>query len=136
MKNSASVQSQITFLYYHDLQAAASFYGDVMGFELIEDQQWAKIYCVRKNAFLGIVAGEKGFHQPQERNAVLVTLVVDDVPGWYAYLKSRGVRMLSQVQHREEIQIRCFFFKDPGGYTLEIQQFLKPHLAGIFHGNP
>ena len=135
MNHPPGPQSQITFLYYHDLQSAASFYGDIMGFELVEDQQWAKIYRVGRDAFLGIVAGEKGFHQPQERNAVLITLVVDDVPGWFAYLHSRGVKMLSELQHREEIHIRCFFFEDPGGYTLEVQQFLKPDLAGLFGGN-
>jgi hypothetical protein len=46
MKDSASVQSQITFLYYHNLEAAASFHGDVMGFPLREDQEWTKIYCI------------------------------------------------------------------------------------------
>jgi catechol 2,3-dioxygenase-like lactoylglutathione lyase family enzyme len=134
MKNRANVQSQITFLYYTDLQPAAAFYGDVLGFDLVEDQAWAKIYRVGRDAFLGIVAGERGFHRPQAQNAVLLTLVVDDVPGWYAHLKGRGVKLLSEVQHREDIQIRCFFFEDPGGYTLEIQQFLKPGLVEVFGG--
>lgn len=84
------------------------------------------------NAYLGIVAGDKGFHTPQERNAVLVTLVVNDIEGWYERLKSRGVKLLTELQHREEIQIRCFFLEDPGGYSLEVQQFLKPHLAELF----
>ncbi|MBN1135829.1 MAG: VOC family protein [Anaerolineae bacterium] len=132
-KQGFSVQSQITFLYYQDLQAATLFYGDIVGLEMVEDQAWARIYRVSGNAFLGIVAGEKGFHRPQERSAVLVTLVVDDVPGWYERLKSQGVKLLSDLEHREEIQIRCFFFEDPGGYTLEVQQFLKPNLTGIFH---
>lgn len=132
-KRGFSVQSQITFLYYQDLQAATLFYGDIVGLEMVEDQAWARIYRVSGNAFLGIVAGEKGFHRPQERSAVLVTLVVDDVPGWYERLKSQGVKLLSDLEHREEIQIRCFFFEDPGGYTLEVQQFLKPNLTGIFH---
>ncbi|HSJ59484.1 MAG TPA: VOC family protein [Anaerolineae bacterium] len=127
------VQSQITFLYYHDLEAAAAFYGNVLGLEMVEDQAWARIYRVSGNAFLGIVAGEKGFHRPQEQSAVLVTLVVDDVPGWYEHLKSQGVKLLSELQHREEIQIRCFFLEDPGGYTLEIQQFLRPDLVRLFH---
>lgn len=126
------VQGQITFLYYHEIESAAAFYGGVMGFELIEDQGWAKIYRVGGNAFVGIVAGDKGFHEPQERNAVLVTLVVNDIEGWYERLKSRGVKLLTELQHREEIQIRCFFLEDPGGYSLEVQQFLKPHLAKLF----
>jgi predicted enzyme related to lactoylglutathione lyase len=127
------IQSQITFLYYQDLATIAPFYEDVMGFERVEDQGWAKIYRVNGNAYVGIVEGERGFHEPQERNAVLLTLVVNDVPGWYEHLKRQGVTLLSELQQREDIQIRCFFFQDPGGYTFEVQQFLKPDLVEIFH---
>lgn len=127
--------AQITFFYYAELEAAVTFYEEVMGLELVEDQGWARIYRVGGGAFLGIVAGEKGFHRPQARNAVLLTLVVDDVPGWYEHLASRGARLLSEVQERPEIEIRCFFLEDPGGYTLEIQQFLRPDLIDVFYGD-
>lgn len=127
--------SQITFLYYRDLHPIALFYEDVLGLELVDDQKWARIYRVSGHAFIGMVAGEKGFHQPQEKNAVLVTLVVDDVPRWYEHLQSKGVKMLTELRHMEEIQVRCFFFEDPGGYTFEVQQFLNPNLAAIFHHN-
>ena len=128
-------QSQITFLYYRHLKPIAQFYEEVMGFELVEDQRWTKIYRVSGNAYLGVVAGEKGFHKPQGKNAVVVTLLVNDVPGWYEYLKGKGVKMLTELQHKEDIQVRCFFFEDPGGYTFEVQQFLKPDVARIFHGD-
>jgi catechol 2,3-dioxygenase-like lactoylglutathione lyase family enzyme len=133
MNELGKFQSQITFLYYRDLAPIASFYQDVLGLEMVEDQGWAKIYRVGGDAYVGIVGGEKGLHRPQEKNAVLITLVVNDVPAWYDYLKSQGVTMLSELQHSQEIQIRGFFFQDPGGYTFEIQQFLKPDLAEIFH---
>jgi hypothetical protein len=132
MQRPASIQSQITFLYYDELTPVAHFYEQVMGFERVEDQEWAKIYRVG-DAFLGIVAGDRGYHRAQEKSAVLVTLVVDDVSGWYEHLEAHGVRPLTEVQDREDIQIRCFFFDDPGGYTLEIQQFLRPESAAIFH---
>jgi predicted enzyme related to lactoylglutathione lyase len=126
------LQAQITFLYYRQIEPAASFYEQIMGFQLVEDQGWAKIYRTRGNAYLGIVAGEKGFHTPQERNAVLVTLVVDDAAAWYAALKKWDVQMLSELEDRPEIGIRCFFLQDPGGYTLEVQQFLQASLVEIF----
>ncbi len=91
----AGLQAQITFLYYQQIEPAASFYQHLMGFELVEDQGWARIYRTSGNAYLGIVAGEKGFHTPQENSAVLVTLVVDDAVRWYGQLKDRGVNMLS-----------------------------------------
>ncbi len=131
----ARTQSLITFLYYHDLEAAARFYEQVMGLELVEDQRWAKIFRVNGAAFIGVVAGDKGFRRPQEVNAVCLTFAVDDVDAWYTYLKGQGVKFLTELQDKPDIQVRCFFIEDPGGYALEIQRFLKPGLANIFHAS-
>ena len=133
--HSLEVQSQITFLYYDDLDAASVFYGDVMGFELVEDQRWAKIYRVSDSAFVGIVAGDRGFRKAQEYNAVLLTLVSDDVNAWYEHLEKAGVTLLSEIQEKMDVDIRCFFFEDPGGYALEVQQFLRADLVEVFHGS-
>jgi predicted enzyme related to lactoylglutathione lyase len=130
-----TMRSQITFLYYHDLQTASAFYEEVMGLELVDDQEWAKIYRVNGNAYLGIVDEKRGFLRAQEKSAVLITFVTDDVLGWYEYLKSKGVKILTELQKKEDIQVQCFFFEDPGGYALEIQRFLKPDLASIFQGS-
>ncbi len=128
-----TIHSQITFTYYTDLQPAADFYGRVLGLELVEDQGWAKIYRVDQGAFVGIVDGSHGFCRPQPHNAVLITLLVNDVAGWYEYLQERGVKLLTAVGERADIQVRNFFLEDPGGYALEIQQFLDPAVAAIFH---
>lgn len=133
--HSLEVQSQITFLYYDDLDAASVFYGDVMGFKLVEDQRWAKIYRVSDSAFVGIVAGDRGFRKAQEYNAVLLTLVSDDVNAWYEHLEKAGVTLLSEIQEKMDVDIRCFFFEDPGGYALEVQQFLRADLVEVFHGS-
>ena len=133
MQKPGRIQSQITFLYYPTIEPISTFHEDVLGLELVEDQGWAKIYRTSGSAFIGVVAGDKGFHKPQEKNAVLVTLAVADVPGWYAYLKDQGVKLLTEIKHSEEIQVTCFFFEDPGGYTYEVEQFLKPELGDVFH---
>jgi predicted enzyme related to lactoylglutathione lyase len=133
MTRPGKIQSQITFLYYQEIEPISSFYEEILGLELVEDQGWAKIYRTSGNAFLGVVSGEKGFHQPQDKNAVLITLAVADVPAWYAYLKDKGVKMLSEIIHSEEIQVQCFFFEGPGGYSYEVEQFLKPELGQVFH---
>jgi len=131
-QNNLNVQSQITFLYYRDLQPISRFYQDIMGFTLVEDQGWAKIYRVSGNAYLGIVDEKKGFREAQEKNAVLITLAVEDVFRWYNYLRHKGVKVLTQLREIEDIQVRCFFLEDPGGYAIEVQQFLKPNVARIF----
>jgi len=127
------VQSQITFLYYRDLQPVSEFYREIMGFELVEDQGWAKILRVSGNAYLGIVDEERGFCKAQEASAVLITLIVDDVSWWHDYLRRSGVGTVSELQTMKGIAVQCFFLEDPGGYTIEIQQFLEPEVARTFH---
>ncbi len=131
-QNNLNVQSQITFLYYRDLQPISRFYQDIMGFTLVEDQGWAKIYRVNRNAYLGIVDEARGFHKAREKNAVLITLVVGDVFWWYDYLRHKGVKILTELREIEDIQVRCFFLEDPGGYAIEVQQFLEPNVAQVF----
>ena len=130
------VRSQITFLYYEALPPAADFYGRIMGFELVEDQGWAKIYRSGGNAFVGIVDGERGYHRPQEKNAAMLTLVVDDVPAWEAHLRRQGVKILTPATVSTEIQAEYCFCQDPGGYVIELERFLKPELAAVFGLQP
>jgi len=132
MSQPPTIQSQITFFYYPELAPAATFYEEVLGLPVVVDQGWARIYRVNGTAFLGLVAGEKGFHQAQEKSAVLLTLVVDDATAWYAYLQEQRVPLLTELQHREDIQIRCFYLQDPGGYSIEVQEFLQPEVRREF----
>ena len=127
-----AVASQITFFYYRDLTPIAHFYEEVMGFERVEDQGWAKIYRVNGRAFMGIVDEQRGFHRAQERNAVLLTLVVDDVWAWYNYLKNQGIEIPKEPAISDQVKVEYFFFQDPGGYVIEIQRFLKPELEEPF----
>ena len=126
--------SQITWLYYDDMAGADAFFREVMGFERVVDQGWAKIYRTGRDAFLGAVAGDRGFRKPQQDAAVLITLVTQDVDGWYGYLEERGTKILTGIENREDIEIRCFFFQDPGGYAFEVQEFLEPDAVEMFHG--
>ena len=132
MPELGAIQAQITFLYYPQIEPAAAFYGEVLGLALVEDQGWAKIYRAGGNAYLGIVAGDRGFHRPQDQNAVLVTLVVVDVERWHTALQAKGIETLSELKQVADIGVRCFCLEDPGGYALEIQQFLKPEVAATF----
>ena len=135
MKRPAKAQSQVVFLYFDDLDEVAPFFEEILGLEMVEDQGLARIYRVAGNAFVGIVDGTKGYHKPQVKSAVLVTMAVPNVPAWYDYLKAHGVKLLTEVSAPSEIQVQAFFFEGPGGYIFEIQHFLKPHLQPIFHAD-
>lgn len=123
--------SPITFFYYDDIDKAADFYQNVMKLTLVEDQGWAKIFRINAASYVGAVDGSRGFHHTQPESAVLLTLVVDNVSEWYAYLKDK-VKITREPSMNEEIQVENFFFEDPGGYSLEIQTFHRPEVARIF----
>ena len=117
------VEGLITFLYYNDLEKAASFYEDVMGFELTVNQGWAKIYRVTDGAHIGVVDEKRGYHRAGPAKPVMITLVVPDVNAWYRYLREKGVETLNEPRDIEELGLRAFLLEDPEGYVIEIQKF-------------
>ena len=130
--NLSSLDSQITFLYFKDLNEAVGFFEDILKLELVDDQGAARIYRLSGGAFIGIVDESEGHCKSQESNAVLITIVTEDVKGWYDYLVSKGVKMETPVKRPESFPVECFFFKGPGGYDFEIQRFLKEETAKAF----
>ncbi len=117
------IEAQITFIYTDDLTEASWFYEDVMGFALTLDQGTCRIYRTGDGAYLGVCQpkGRKGLG---ERKGVIFTLVVEDVDGWFAYLKRKGVQVQEEPQISEVFGIYHFFLEDPDGYVLEVQRFL------------
>ena len=128
----SNISSQITFLYFDDLELTAPFFEEILKLELVVNQDAAKIYRMAGGAFLGIVDGTKGHCRTQEQSAVLITLVVDDVKGWYDYLKEKGVKLLTEIQIPKIAPVECFFFEGPGGYQFEVQRFLETETADAF----
>jgi catechol 2,3-dioxygenase-like lactoylglutathione lyase family enzyme len=120
----------ITFFYYPDIHAVTEFYEHTLGFELVLDQGLARIYRIAPNSYFGIVDGHRGHLRHQEKSAVLLTIVAQDVEGWHEKVRSAGVSNLSEIQHGKFCD--HFFFEDPAGYALEIQRFHNPAIAGLF----
>ena len=132
MDKKKGISAGITFFYHKDIEPAVRFYEEIMGFQLVSDQGWAKIFRIAGNSYMGVVAGKEGFYQPQEKNAVLLTVVVDNVQEWYERLCKTETTLLTELQEKPDIQVRCFFIQDPAGYAIEIQQFLDPEIAKEF----
>ncbi|MBT9369835.1 VOC family protein [Rhizobium sp. CSW-27] len=120
----------ITFFYYDDILAVAPFYEDVLGFEQVLDQGMARIYRIAGQCYFGIVDGNRGHLKHQEKSAVLLTIVAQDVEGWHAKLKAAGVPGLSDMLRGRFCE--HFFFEDPAGYAIEIQRFHNPDVAKLF----
>ncbi len=117
-------QSQITLLYFRNIEKAYHFYEEVLGLQLKIDQGYGRIYEVSGNAFLGVMDEKRGFLQSGYGKSIMISLVTDEVDQWYQTLQNRGVKMLSAPLTKEDIGIRSFLFEDPEGHILEIQKFL------------
>lgn len=117
--------SQIIFLGVGDYEASTGFYEELLGLNLVLDQGGCRIYRTGRDAYLGICRNLE--HSPGSRGrGVIITLVVEDVDGWYRCLVERGVTPESEPRINPEYQIYHFMVKDPDGYTLEFQRFLDP----------
>lgn len=123
------VKGLIPWLYYRDHPRATRFYEDVMGFEMVVDQGWSKIYRIREGAYIGLVDGEKGYHKASDTKPVIVCLNVRDADAWYEMLKGKGVDMEEKPQESKRLKIKVFMFKDPEGYVIEIQESLPGALS-------
>lgn len=122
-----SFVQQVTFLYTRDLAASAAFYETILELPLVLDQGVCRIYRVG-SGFLGVCSRSDAPDGPQHPGAagVIVTLVADDVDGWYAQLCERGVVFEHAPALNERYNIYHCFLRDPNGYLIEIQRFLDP----------
>ena len=115
----------ITFFYYKDLREVIPFYEEILGMHLAIDQGFCRIYAINERAGFGIVDEARGALKTSQDKPALLTLVVDDVDAWYAYLQKHSVEGLTTPLLHREIGVYGFFFQDPAGYKIEMQCFLE-----------
>ena len=113
----------ITFLYYRDLPAAEAFWRR-LGFDVVIDQGWAKIFRVADGAHVGLVDEERGMNDWHEQKCVQVCLRVPDVDAWHEWAQAEELPDVSRMFRNEELGIRAFVFRDTEGYQVEVQSTL------------
>jgi catechol 2,3-dioxygenase-like lactoylglutathione lyase family enzyme len=119
----------VTFLYAADPAPSWRFYEDVMGLRLAQDQGSCRIYEVAANrAFLGVCRARapRASDDPRVEGGVVFTFVAEDVEGWHRWLLAQGVAVAAPPAFSETYRVTSFFFRDPAGYTLEVQRFDRP----------
>jgi catechol 2,3-dioxygenase-like lactoylglutathione lyase family enzyme len=116
-------KATIVWFYYRDMEGIQRFYEDVMGFDLIVDQGWTKIYPIGPTAYFGLVDEQRGMHSFTEQKAVTLSFLTDDLDGWYEYLSHHdGIEMRSEEISETDLY-RAFVAYDPEGYYLEWDVF-------------
>lgn len=124
MKPQTMFDQQVTFLTVSDLEQSTEFYQDTLGLELVLDQGPCKIFRVSSDGFIGIC--EPNQHRNVSTDGVIITLVSDDVDGWYNRLKAKGVPFTKPPAENPTFNIYHCFLRDPDGHLLEIQRFNDP----------
>lgn len=122
------ITGQVTFLYYKDLAAPRKFYGEVLGLTPYFETEWVTLFHTATGATIGLVKAPNSRATPAvKRSVVMVSLVTDDVAGWYRKLKLNGsVRIVKALYDHPAVPIRAFEVEDPAGYPVEFFQWLDP----------
>ncbi len=117
-----------TMLYFTELGPADRFYGEVLGLERSYEDDWVHLYKATADSYIGAVKeGPGAFHKVQTENAVMVSLVTSDVNAVYAGIQEhQDVEIITPLHDSDSAPIRAFILRDPGGYTVEVFQWLKP----------
>ncbi len=118
------VQGNIIWLYYKDLAEAQRFYEGVMGFKLLTDQGFAKVYASSKTGFVGLVDEAQGLHRFSEEKSVTLSFFTDDVKRWFSHIKNNGVKLHTPSILIESDAVEIFVAYDVGGYFIEFDRFL------------
>ena len=116
-------KSTVIWFYYKDMDGVQGFYEDVMGFDLIVDQGWAKIYRVGPTGYFGLVDETLGMHNFTETKGVTMSFLTDDIDGWFDYLNSHDEVEMRHEAVVDESPYRAFVAYDPEGYYLEWDVF-------------
>lgn len=112
----------VTFLHTPDLEQTTRFYAGTLGLPLVRDQGVCRIFRAAPGAFIGFCT-----HLDAPRpEGIILTLVTNDVDGWYNRLLAQGLQFSKAPAHNPKYQIYHCFLKDPNNYLVEIQKFDQP----------
>lgn len=101
----------ITWTYHKDMLRMQRFYEEFLGFELVADQGWTKIYQTSPNGFIGLVDERRGMENYADDKAVEIEWQVSDKSNFDSYAK----KFWGEFGYRHS---SC---KGPENYTFEIQ---------------
>lgn len=112
----------ITFFYYNNLEEASNFYQKIMGFKKVLDVDFAQLYKIFDNVYVGLVDGERGSIKPSEKKSVMLSIFVDDVDAWYEKLKEKGLE-INPPEEPGYLKMKVLIFKDTEDYAIELLQW-------------
>jgi len=106
--------------FFRDPASAERFYGQVLG--LIP--AGPKLFRVSDTTYLRISPSSEAGDDAGSPKTATLSFVTDEVDGWFAYLKSKGLTFRSELKDATRHPTRGFVAVDPEGHLLEFERFL------------
>ena len=85
-----SFNASITWTYHQDLLAQESYYNEVLGFKMVANQGWTKIYQTSNSSFIGLVDERRGMEDYADKKAVKIEWSVKEESEMANYALKRG----------------------------------------------
>jgi cyclophilin family peptidyl-prolyl cis-trans isomerase len=120
------IRGLVVRYFFRDPAAAGRFYGGTLGLPSAGSSATTGggMYRLSATTYLRISPlAEAGADADAPKTATL-SFITDEVDGWYAYLKSQGVEMRSELKDSLRHPTRGFVAVDPEGHLLEFESFL------------
>lgn len=114
------IRGLVVRYFYRDPAAAGRFYGDVLGLS----PAGPGLFEISATTFLRISPLSEAGADAEAPKTATLSFVTDEVDGWFAYLKSKGVKMRSELKNATRHPTRGFVAVDPEGHLLEFETFL------------
>ena len=111
----------ITFLGTKDLKKTSDFYQNILGLTVYKDQDICLIFNITNQSKIGFCKHVSVIH---DEKSPIITFVTEDVDELYNKIINAGLYIPEKPKINHKFNIYHFFFKDPNGYTIEIQKFL------------
>ena len=124
-------KASIYWLYHKDAKAAADFYREVMGFNMLVEQPFSDIYTSSQTGYIGLVLDGVGIHNATHEKAVNVGFMTNDAQAWFDYLKEQPTFKLrtKELFHEKDgvgnNLIDIVIGYDPDNYFIEIDEYLN-----------
>lgn len=120
--SASSADQLVTWVYTADLEGTCAFYAGTLGLEMVRDEGAARIFRVTESSAIGVCEAMGG--RVVEPAGGMITIVTQDVDGWYARLKAAGATLKGPPERLDEFGIYAVLAEDPNGYLIEFQTFL------------
>ncbi len=111
--NDLSFCGTITWTYHKDLLAMQGFYEEVLGFEQVADQGWAKIYQTSPAGFIGLVDELRGMEDYADQKAVELEWRISEMSPFDAYA----------TENWRQYQYKDSTFLGPEKYVYNVRSF-------------